>query len=141
MKAMRIILAGHGDFSKGLKHSLGMIVGEEIAGRVETFSLLPGESAADYARSVEKRAMESGAQTAIATDVLGGSVCNELLRLASHPNVRVFSGANLAMALELVMTDEEGLTQERIDEIMSAAKNGINCFHSENLPPSGCGEF
>ncbi len=35
-----IILASHGDFSKGLKHSVQMIVGD-IADQLQTYSLYP----------------------------------------------------------------------------------------------------
>ena len=44
---VKIILASHGDLSKGMLNSVSMIVGD-LAKDVETYSLLPGENPEDY---------------------------------------------------------------------------------------------
>ena len=48
----RFYIASHGDFSKGIKHSLEMIAGHSAA--VHTYSLYPGESAVDFWRVKRK---------------------------------------------------------------------------------------
>ena len=51
---VKIILASHGDLSKGMLNSVSMIVGE-LAKDIETYSLYPGENPNDYAASLKKR--------------------------------------------------------------------------------------
>ena len=48
-----IILASHGEFSKGLKDSVSMIVGD-LADPIRTYSLYPSCSPADYMEEMTK---------------------------------------------------------------------------------------
>ena len=50
----RVIFASHGGFSKGMKDSVSMIVGD-LAKDVETYSLLPGQNPEEFlSRSFER---------------------------------------------------------------------------------------
>ncbi|MDR0615378.1 MAG: hypothetical protein LBG29_01090 [Synergistaceae bacterium] len=126
----KIILASHGDFSKGVRHALGMIVGG-LSESVETYSLYPGDSAADYARSIESDIKENPGLFVIITDIIGGSVFNELLVLRRYPNVRIISGMSLPLVLELVLNNDENLDDGKIDDISNRAKEGIKVFAFE----------
>jgi PTS system mannose-specific IIA component/fructoselysine and glucoselysine-specific PTS system IIA component len=128
-----IILASHGDFAKGVKHALEMIVGGTAEG-VETYGLYPGGSAADYVGQVRARVDSSpGERFIVVTDVIGGSVCNEFVSLAGYPNVRIVSGMNLALALDIVMNNEEGCSDSVIENAMAAARKGICMLGREIL--------
>ncbi|WP_243155640.1 hypothetical protein [Enterococcus faecalis] len=50
----RFYIASHGDFSKGIKHSLEMIAGHSAAA-IHTYSLYPGESAVDFFGELKKK--------------------------------------------------------------------------------------
>ncbi len=50
----KIILASHGELSKGMLNSVQMIVGD-LANGIETYSLYPGENPNDYALSLKKK--------------------------------------------------------------------------------------
>jgi mannose/fructose-specific phosphotransferase system component IIA len=134
LKLAKIILASHGDLSKGIKHSLGMIIGS-AADAVETYSLYPGESAADCASRIGDEAGRGGEQFIVVTDIVGGSVCNEFIALLKYPNVTVLSGMNLALALELALNAGERLSAEEIDEMLGSARGGIRRFSADDLPP------
>ena len=47
MNLRKIIIASHGEFAKGLKNSITMIVGE-MADEIDTFCLYPSESPMDF---------------------------------------------------------------------------------------------
>ncbi len=123
MEKRQVILASHGEFSKGLKDSLRMILGE-LAEGVRSYSLYPGENANDFKEELEKEIQaDSDTEFVILTDVFGGSVCNALTMLTVYENVRLFAGMNFNMAVE-ALTESVPLDEESIKGILEAAKEG-----------------
>lgn len=120
----QIILASHGEFSKGLKHSLEMILGN-MANQIRVYSLYPGENASDFQAALEKEIAEhTDTEYVILTDVFGGSVCNALMILAGHENVKVFAGMNFNLVTELLMQSIP-LTEEAVRDMLDTARSGI----------------
>lgn len=120
----QVILASHGEFSKGLKYSLKMILGE-LAEDVRTYSLYPGEIASDFSEELGKEIRDnSDTEYVILTDVFGGSVCNALMTLTVCENVKLFAGMNFNMAAE-VLTQSVPLTEKAVEEILETAKEGV----------------
>lgn len=126
-----IVIASHGAFAEGALDSSAMIVGGEQE-HVRTFRLRPGGSAADYAEELG-REIEANQDTeyVILTDLYGASVCSAMLPLSRYPNVKVFSGMNLCLILEVLMCDPEPLTDETVEELIASAKEGIKCVKME----------
>lgn len=121
----KIILASHGEFSKGLLDSAKMIVGD-LANCASAYSLYPGESAADFALELEKTiAEDKESEYVILSDLYGASVCTAMLRLTTFDNVKLFSGMNLNMVLELVTRFSDNLTNEDIEQLVEESKMGI----------------
>ena len=117
-----MIIATHGDFSKGIKQSLQMIAGES-ADEVITYQLKPGESASDFAAELSEK-MVSDHQYLILGDLFGASVVNSFVPLTNHENVFVISGVNLNLALEFLLTPGE-LTDELVNNVIQNAQEGI----------------
>lgn len=121
----KIILASHGDFSKGLLDSAKMIVGD-LANCVTSYSLYPGESAAEYVKSIEDTvANDKDTEYIILSDLYGASVCTAMLRLTIHPNVKLFSGMNLNMLLELLTRFSDSLSDEEVNQLVEESRAGI----------------
>ena len=119
-----VILASHGEFSKGLRDSLKMILGE-LAEDVRAYSLYPGENAADFKTALENEIKDcKDTEFVILTDVFGGSVCNALMTLSIYENVKVFAGMNFNMAAE-VLTSVVPLDESAVEEIVDTAREGI----------------
>ena len=112
---VKIILASHGDLSKGMLNSVSMIVGE-LAKDIETYSLYPGENPKDYV---------------IVCDVKGGSVYNALLQTCNNERVNLISGMNMNMVLELVISNNSG--NVNIDHVLDSGKVGITLENSVTL--------
>ena len=121
----KVILASHGEYSKGLLDSVKMIVGD-LANCVSSYSLYPGKSAADFALELEKTIVEDKeTEYVILSDLYGASVCTAMLRLTTLPNVKLFSGMNLNMVLELLTRFSDDLTKEDIEQLVEESKSGI----------------
>ncbi|WP_086314392.1 PTS system, mannose-specific IIA component [Enterococcus sp. 7F3_DIV0205] len=129
----KIYIATHGDFSKGLKHSLEMIAGDS-AKEIETFSLYPGASAADFAQKLMKElSLNDEDEYIILGDLFGASVVNALLETTSFEHVRLLAGVNLNLALELLLAGPSKLTDEELEEIIVNAQQGIRRVTIEKL--------
>lgn len=121
----KIILASHGEFSKGLLNSVKMIVGD-LANCVSSYSLYPGQSASDFALELEKIIVEDKeCEYIILSDLYGASVCTAMLRLTNLHNVNLFSGMNLNMVLELLTRFSDKLTAEDVEELVKESRMGI----------------
>ncbi len=124
MERRQVILASHGEFSKGLKDSLTMILGE-LAEDIRAYSLYPGGNALDFKEELEEEIRENAAtEYVILTDVFGGSVCNALMLLTGYENVRLFAGMNFNMAAE-VLTGDMPLSEKAVEELLNTAREGV----------------
>lgn len=121
----KIILASHGEFSKGLLDSVKMIVGD-LANCVSPYSLYPGQSASDFVLELEKVILEDKeCEYIILSDLYGASVCTAMLRLTNLHNVNLFSGMNLNMVLELLTRFSDKLTTKDVEELVKESRMGI----------------
>lgn len=129
---LNIFIVSHGELSKGIRNSAEMIAGENK--RVETFSLRPGESPDKIAQAIEEiingRKEE---EFLILADILGGSVYNSCLRLALNENVRIISGINLSLVIELFLLSPCENIDEEIELIISRARDGIKLMNIRKL--------
>ena len=118
---VNLILASHGDLSKGILNSTMMITGD-LHKNVETFSLYPGENPLDYANELKNRIMRTKDTWIIIADIQGGS-----LQLTTLDNVIVFSGMNLNLVLGIMLDDYEDLSEDHLHTIIDEARAGITC--------------
>ena len=121
----KIIIASHGDLSKGLKNSLQMILGS-MADPIVTYSLYPGQSAMDFAEQIFKEVQNNlQNEYVIFTDVYGASVCNSMYPLTVNPNVILFAGMNLNLIIEYMVSYPNPLRQEDIDQLLLLSREGL----------------
>lgn len=128
-----IIIASHGALSSGMVDSIGMVAGD-AAKQVETYSLHPGENPNDYYEELRERVANADEQFIIMCDIKGGSVHNALFRLTEYPNVVLFSGVTLGMALEVILTAGEGLSPAQVEALLEAAREGVTAVMGGAAP-------
>ncbi len=120
----RIILATHGELSTGMLKSVKMIVGD-LADDIKTYSLYPGESPSDYAKELEEEIQsQEDMEFILITDIKGGSVHTALMQLVKYPNVRLFSGMNMNLVLDVIFCTQD-IDREKNDELLDNAREGI----------------
>ena len=120
----QIIIATHGGLSKGMLDSLHMVAGGAADG-IETYSLEFGQNPNDYYEELRERIAATEEQFIIMCDIKGGSVHNALFRLPELPNVVIFSGLTMGMALEIALTAREGLDADAAHRVLDAAREGV----------------
>lgn len=126
----KIILASHGELSKGMLNSISMIVGD-LANGIETYSLYPGENPNDYVQTLKERFQNDNNHYIIVCDIKGGSVYNSLVQTCIYDNVDILSGMNMNLVLELVLANNSGNLD--LNQVIDNAKNGITLKNKVSL--------
>lgn len=121
---MKMILASHGKLAEGMKDTLEMIVGKNE--NIYAFAAYSDGSETKFLEDIQALINENqDEQIVIATDVLGGSVNNEMIQLLNrYPQVYLISGMNLPVIITLA-TAVCPLTTEMIEEAISMSKEGV----------------
>ena len=120
----QIIIATHGGLSKGMLDSLHMVAGGAADG-IEIYSLEFGQNPNDYYEELHERIAATDEQFIIMCDIKGGSVHNALFRLTELPNVVIFSGLTMGMALEIALTARDGMDADAAQRVLDAAREGV----------------
>ena len=124
MRMNRIILASHGGLSAGMKDTVQMILGE----LPNPYALATLRDETEPITVAARRLLDGfAAEDAvyIVTDVMGGSVNNEMLTLLpEYPAVHLICGMNASLVLTLASNDE-ALTQDELAECIADAKAQI----------------
>lgn len=117
----KFLIATHGTLSAGIKSSLDIIIGA-------TDNLFLIQAYTNENVSVEDELktilMQVGEQDelVIFSDILGGSVTNQVLQHALRPNVYIVSGFNLPLIIEVMLADINTPLSEIIEESIANAK-------------------
>lgn len=120
-----IILASHGDFSRGLLDSVRMVVGP-LADSVEVYSLYHGASAEDFAAELDPRiSADRDTEYVIIADIFGASVCTAMMKLTGYEHVKLFTGMSFNMVLELLTVYQKPLSDEDIEQLLACSRAGI----------------
>ena len=127
-----IILASHGGLSIGMLDSMSMVAGGAAEG-IEVYSLKPGHNPNEFYDELRERVATSDEQFVILCDVKGGSVHTALYRLMEFPNVIIFSGVNLGLALEIALTARNGMTPEQVSALVESAREGITAAYGGTI--------
>lgn len=142
MSVRQVILASHGKLAEGLLNSLRMIVGEDLTQGVETYCLFPGENANDYRNRLKQRILANqNHEYVILCDIKGGSVHMALSQLCVHHNVKVFSGMNMNLAMDILLSAQDVIDVQRKDELLTNARNGITFLAADDLVADDDDEF
>lgn len=120
----KFLIATHGTFAGGVRSSLEMIIGrqehvhliqayvEENKGLEDELGLVLGGLADDD-------------ELVVFTDLLGGSVTNQVLRHALKENVHIVSGFNLPLLVEVLLADSGEPVTEVLASAIQAARDQI----------------
>lgn len=121
----KIIVASHGELSKGLVDTAKMILGS-INAELKSYCLIPGLNADEFAKEIrEEMIREPETEFVILTDLYGASVCTAMTSLVAHSGVRLFTGMNINMLLSICVEYPQRLSDEDIIKIVNDAKEGI----------------
>ncbi len=127
----KIILVSHGKLSEGMAYSVQMICGESED--LSYYGMMPGEHYASIVDSIREQAEANpDTQYIIVADLLGGSVCNGCTELVNLENVKLISGMNMALVIEM-MFESAPITDEMIGAYLENCKSVIRQVKPEDL--------
>lgn len=118
-----IILASHGEFSRGLKQTAEMILGP--ANNIYALSAYRDEDE-PIEKQMEHLVTKLGKKNLfILTDILGGSVNNEMLPLLKeNPEVHLITGMNLPLVISIA-THVGEVNSATLQAIIMESKNSL----------------
>lgn len=120
----RIIIASHGDLAEGMLHTAQMIMGKRE--NLTFLSLQEGEMPQSLLEELKRQIQREPQDSFIILgDLLGGSVCSQLVHLVEHPRIHVISGMNLCMLLSIGMADEQKSDETVVREAIEESKRNI----------------
>jgi fructoselysine and glucoselysine-specific PTS system IIA component len=117
----KFLIATHGTLAAGIKSSLDIIIGA-----IEHVYLLLAY--VDEQTTVEGQLQKIMAQIddsdelIVFTDILGGSITNQILQHCVKPNVYVVSGVNLPLVIDIMLADNATPIEEVISTAIENAK-------------------
>ena len=126
---VHIVVATHGYFAKGILDSIKLICGEQE--NITYFcAYVDGESMEDGDSEITNKlenlldSFPKEDEVVVLVDLLGGSVCNEFIKLTGRRPFHLIAGLNLGLLMQFVFTSEK-LTKEKINEIIGEARQSI----------------
>ena len=120
----KFLIASHGRFSSGIRTSLELIIGP-----VENLYVIDAyaegnHSAEENIREVMDHLSEAD-EMIVFTDIMGGSITNQVVSQSKGRKVHVVSGTNLPLLIDIVLAGEEIPAREVIEESIGRAKEQI----------------
>ena len=120
----KFLIATHGSFSAGIKTSLDIIIGETENVFIIQAYVNGNKSIEDELNEVLKNVADED-ELVIFSDLLGGSITNQVLRVAMKENIHTVSGFNLPLLIDILLADTETPIHEVIESAINNAKEQI----------------
>jgi fructoselysine/glucoselysine PTS system EIIA component len=120
----KFLIATHGSFAKGVKSSLDIIMGEtENIFLIEAY-VNENKTIEDELNTVLEN-INSEDELIVFTDLMGGSITNQILRHALRENVHIVSGFNLPLLIDVLLADTNTPATEIIETSITNAREQI----------------
>src|SRR5882672_1518369 len=120
----KFLIATHGSFAKGVKSSLDIIMGEtENIFLIEAY-VNENKTIEDELNTVLENINEED-ELIVFTDLMGGSITNQILKQALRENIHIVSGFNLPLLIDMLLADTDTPAAEIIETSISNAREQI----------------
>ena len=102
----KYLIATHGIFASGIKSSVDLIIGEsENVFLIQAYTE-DNKSIQPEIEDVLKQ-INPDDELVVFTDLMGGSITNQILQFALKENVFIVAGINLPLLLDIMLADPE----------------------------------
>jgi len=120
----KFLIATHGALAKGAQSSLDIIIGAtDHVFIIQAY--LDGNKSIEAELLAVMEQVSPSDELVIFSDLLGGSVNNQILKFALRENVHVVSGFNLPLLIEVILSDASSPIVEIIGSAIERAKEQI----------------
>jgi PTS system mannose-specific IIA component len=134
VKEKFVLIITHGDFGKGLLSGAEVIIGKQK--NVHPVGLNLGDNIEVVRREVEKiikEKLQEDKEIIIVVDLFGGSPFNIALSMMKEYDVKVITGINMPMLIELLTSINVYDTTELLKNISKIGKDGIKVIEKSSL--------
>nr|5IM4_F Chain F, Phosphotransferase system, mannose/fructose-specific component IIA [Caldanaerobacter subterraneus subsp. tengcongensis MB4]5IM4_G Chain G, Phosphotransferase system, mannose/fructose-specific component IIA [Caldanaerobacter subterraneus subsp. tengcongensis MB4]5IM4_H Chain H, Phosphotransferase system, mannose/fructose-specific component IIA [Caldanaerobacter subterraneus subsp. tengcongensis MB4]5IM4_I Chain I, Phosphotransferase system, mannose/fructose-specific component IIA [Cal len=134
MKEKFVLIITHGDFGKGLLSGAEVIIGKQE--NVHTVGLNLGDNIEKVAKEVMRiiiAKLAEDKEIIIVVDLFGGSPFNIALEMMKTFDVKVITGINMPMLVELLTSINVYDTTELLENISKIGKDGIKVIEKSSL--------
>ena len=111
---IRVVLVSHGDQSKGMLHTVQMLLGPQE--NIAAYSLYPDSTVDAFTDILRKEVEQYGAENIVfMSELRQGSPFNALVSLTRDYDIYHITGTNMAMLMQVIIDrDDEGVTAEEL---------------------------
>lgn len=123
---IRVILASHGEQSKGMLNTVQMLLGPQE--NIAAYCLYPEQNVDDFKDVLEKEIQTYGAENIIfLTELVYGSPFNTVVALTSKYDLHHISGTNMAVLMQVILArcDAEATIDDVVEAGMEGAEGSI----------------
>jgi len=121
----KFLIVSHGEFAGGMRSALELITGASSA-------VVVLQAYVEENKGVEEELaalVGDGSEWVVFTDLLGGSITNQVLRTAAElgvtDSVHIVAGMNLPLVIEVVMSDPAAPVKEVLAEAIGMARDQL----------------
>jgi len=121
----KFLIVSHGEFAGGMRSALELITGASS-------EVVVLQAYVDGNRGIEEdlaALVGDGSEWVVFTDLLGGSITNQVLRTAAElgvtDSVHIVAGMNLPLVIEVVMGDPAVPVKEVLAEAIGMARDQL----------------
>ena len=123
-RTRKFLIATHGAFARGILSSLEMITGPtENVFTLQAY--LDGNQSIEEELSTIVHPGNNGEEWVIFSDLLGGSITNQLLRQVAGEHIHIVAGVNLPLLIEIVLADTDTPLAEVIEGAVGKAREQL----------------
>lgn len=132
---IKLLFATHGMLASGMKHAIELLSGEAkqltvIDAYIDKRNFV--DDLNDFINSCDP-----SDQIILLSDIYGGSVNQEMYKVLDHKsNITLICGVNMPLVLELILINEEHLSDDKIDELILQSQKGIKRLEFKNIEES-----
>jgi fructoselysine and glucoselysine-specific PTS system IIA component len=120
----KFLIATHGKFASGIKSSLDMIIGAQDNIFVLDAYTENNVPIQDHLDAILNE-IEIGDELVVFTDIMGGSITNQIIQRINSGNAHIVSGVNLPLLIEVILSDPDEDLQKVLDDAVENAKTQI----------------
>lgn len=136
---LKIFLSSHGRFASGIQSSCSILMGP--SDNLTVFDAYVDETSVQQHLDDFYQSVGPEDQVLLCSDLYGGSVNQVMYTYLQRPNTRLVAGVNMTFMMN-VLGEEDGLTDERLDEILEESREYLRRVELDNASTNdGADEF
>ena len=117
----KILVCSHGSLAKGLLSSLQIIMGN--LNNIDALSFYENQEGVEDLKNLEENKEND---LIVLSDLYGGSVNQEVIKKTEkYKNIRIVTGVNFPLLLELAVRLENGISNEELNSVIEESKNQL----------------